>query len=280
VRVVVGTPGCLHADAVFAPPSEPSPPFGLLILDHAEELGETDFADLSRVADRWVLAGNAAMPEEPKSHMNGSGPGHRETRPRRPAAPTFVARLARLLDREPWAVEPDRLVCRLAHVTPDQRRTLYREPVVDDDAIELRFTEGESNEAVLAEVAFPAGTTAATAKAFLSRQLGETVLRPCGELKWQHAADHLTACWPAAEAAGPEAWVDHEAGVREKVVGTGTAAFTAAVAFDVSAGWDAEKAAAWLADRLPAAPAGRLAVLPRDPSVPAGTTPRASAIGV
>ena len=30
VRVVVGTPGCLHADAVFAPPSEPTPPFGFV----------------------------------------------------------------------------------------------------------------------------------------------------------------------------------------------------------------------------------------------------------
>ncbi|HUR55356.1 MAG TPA: hypothetical protein VMZ71_14580, partial [Gemmataceae bacterium] len=168
----------------------------------------------------------------------------------------------------------------LAHVTPDQRRGLHREPVVDDAAIELRFAEGESGEAVLAEVAFPAGTPPANAKSFLCQQLGEVVLRPVGDVKWHSDADRVTACWPVAESAGPGAWVDHEPGVREKVVGTGVAAFTAAVAFDASAGWDAEKAAAWLADRLPAAPAGRLAVLPRDPSVPAGTTPRASATGV
>ena len=72
--------------------------------------------------------------------------------------------------------------------------------------------------------------------------------------------------------------MDHDGGVREKVVGTGAAAFTAAVAFDTAAGWDPDKAAAWLADRLPPASAGRLAVLPRDPSVPAGTTPRAAAL--
>ena len=270
VRVVVGTPGCLNAEAVFAPPGD-SPPFGVLILDHAEELGEADFADLSRVAERWVLAGNAAMPEEPKPGLNGAH------RPRRPAGPTFVARLARLLDREPWAAEPDRLVCRLAHVPPDRRRALFREPVVDDPRIELRFAEGEGREALLAEVAFPAGTPVATAKAFLAGQLGEAALRPLGEVKWHHDADRVTACWPAADH-GPVAWVDHEAGVREKVAGVGAFGFTAAVSFDTSAGWDADKAAAWVADRLPAPPSGRVAVLPRDPSVPAGTTPRAAGV--
>ena len=54
--------------------------------------------------------------------------------------------------------------------------------------------------------------------------------------------------------------------MREKVVGCGAAAFTAAVAFDPAAGWDAEKAAAWLARHLPAASAGRFAAVPADTS--------------
>jgi hypothetical protein len=54
-----------------------------------------------------------------------------------------------------------------------------------------------------------------------------------------------------------------EPGVREKVVGVGCAAFTAAVSFDPAAGWDAEKAAAWLDRHLPAPSAGRYATVPR-----------------
>lgn len=256
VRVVVGTPGCLEADSVFRAIEPASPPFGLLVLDHAEELIDPDFARLSRLAGRWVLAGDAAHPEDHPPHANGSH--HRHPRPE----PTFAARLARLLDREPWAVDGDRLVFRLAHLNPAQRWALSREPVLDHPHVELRMAAGDGGDPVLAEIAFPVNTAVAAAKGFLFSQLGEVFLRPLGELHWHHAPDRLTACWPAADA-GPAEWVDLEPGVREKVAGAGPAAFTAAVAFDPAAGWDEAKAEAWLAARLPDPSAGRLAVLPR-----------------
>jgi hypothetical protein len=252
VQVVVGTPGSVMADPVFAAGRDLFPhPFGLLVLDHAEEVTPPDFGQLTRLADRWVLAGDASVPDEPKAPANGSAARHRTP------DPTFAARLARLLDREPWGVEGDRLVCRLVHLPPERRRTLTREPVLDHPHVELRMTAGETE---LAEIAFPAATPVAEAKAFLVAQLGEVLLRPCGDRQW--SADGLTACWPAAESGAVAAWVDLEPGVREKVVGAGPAVFTAAVAFDAAAGWDAPAAEAWLAARLPADP-GRVAVLPR-----------------
>lgn len=250
-RVVIGTPGSLNADPVFAL-HDGGTQFDLLVLDHAEQLAEPDFANLSRLADRWVLAGDASGPHD-----------HRSNGTRHHGRPTLLARIARLLDREPWAVEGERLVCRLSHVTPDQRRHVTREPLLDHPHIELRLAADENGQAVLAEVAFPASTSIADAKRFLIRETDNVLLRPLGECVWHVGDGHLTACWPAAESCADEAWVELESGVREKVVGLGPAAYTAAIDFDPAAGWDAEGAAAWLAARVPAPSPGRLAVLPR-----------------
>ena len=257
-RVVVGTPGSLTADQVFeAARDADAPPFALLVLDHAEELTEPDFENLSRLAARWVLAGEVAPPDDARPPRAG-----------RPLPPTFVTRVARALDREPWAVEGDRLVARLAHIPPDRRRHLTREPLVDRPEIELRVAPGDDGGAVLTEVGFPAATPVAEAKAFLLAQLGEVLLRPCGGRHWHRDAGTLTACWPAAEAGGAGEWIDLGGGAREKVSG----GFTAAVAFDESAGWDDATAEAWLAARLPA-PTGRVAVLPRPAAHPAPHRP-------
>lgn len=254
IPVVVGTPGSLHSDPAFDGLPADAPPFALVVLDHAEELTEPDFVGLARFGDRWVLA--AELPDDPRPPANGAPRGPRHARPSEP----FLARLVRLLDREPLAAEADRLVCRLAHPTPEQRRAMTREPLADRPEVELRFVRGESGEPVLAEIVFPAGTTAADAKAFVARELGETLLRPCGDSERRHAADCLTVAWPAATGGSP-VWIDLEPGVREHVAGAGAHAFTAAVSFD--AGWDAERVEAWLASRLPAASPGRVAVLPR-----------------
>ncbi|MBA4066532.1 MAG: hypothetical protein C0501_23075 [Isosphaera sp.] len=257
-RVVVGVPRSLGADPVFArDPGADGPPFALLVLDRAEDLAEPDFVGLARLARRWVLVGDAAPAADPRPGLNGSGRVvHPPARGVRPAEPAFASRLARALDREAWAVEGDRLVCRLAHPTPDGRRALTREPLLDRPEVELRFAAGPGGEPDLVEVAFPAGTAVAAAKGLLYGQLGEVVLRPCGPAGWH--ADGLTACWPAAESGAAAAWVELDPGVREKVVG----GFTAAVAFDPAAGWDAARAAAWL-DRHAPASAGRFAAVPR-----------------
>ena len=260
-RVIVGTPASLQTDPVFDRGAGADPPFGLLVLDRAEELTEPDFVRLAKLASRWVLVGATTPHENPKPHPNGA-PG----RNGRSLEVPLVVRLARSLDRETWIHEADRLVCRLTHPTPEQRRGMTREPLLDHPEIELRFTADSTGEPVLAEVAFPARTAAADAKSFLFHQLGEVLLRPCGAVQWDHAPAALTACWPAAEHNTDAAWIDLEPGVRERVVGTGLVAFTAAVAFDPAAGWDVEKAEMWLARYLPADCAGRFASVPTETS--------------
>ncbi len=259
-RVVAGTPGCLGSDPVFAAlTGTDEPPFGLLVLDRAEELPETEFPRLARLAARWVLVGDALAPD-PRPPVNGTAP--RAPRNGRPVEVPFVARVAKLLDRETWAVESDRLVCRLSHLTPEQRRTSTREPLADRPEIELRFTTTDGDP-LLAEIAFPGTTALPEAKRFLFHALGEVLLRPCGEVIWKNEADALTATWPAANTDRDAVWIDLEPGVREKVTGAGLFAYTAAVRFDTSAGWDAERAAAWLGKHLPAPATGRFAALPR-----------------
>ncbi|MFO0797570.1 MAG: hypothetical protein U0804_08825 [Gemmataceae bacterium] len=228
-RVVVGTPGSLAADPVFAAPAS-EPPFALLILDHAEDVGEADFARLSPLAARWVLAGDP---------MGGS-----ERNGRRGGA--LLARLAKRLDRCGWGRDGDRLVVRLL---PDAAVTA-REPLLDYPDVELRFAAGGA----LAAIAFPARLPAADAHRFLADQLGECRPRPCGPVVWHDADGVLTAGWPAAEATAGD-WADVGGGVRLRTAG----GFTAAVAFDVSAGWDRDSAEAWLAARVP--PPGRVAVV-------------------
>jgi hypothetical protein len=213
VRVVVGLPACRHADPAVAGAA-----FDVLVLDHAEDVGERDFADLSPHAARWVLAGDAA--DHPG--RNGRRPG------------PLLARLARKLDRAAWGREGDRPVVRL---TPDACGPFRREPVLDRPDVELRFAaDGE-----LAEIAFPPQTGAAEILRFLADQLGDVRLRGCGPVHWH---DPLVACWPAADH-GPTECVELPGGVTIQAAG----GFVAAVAFDPAV-WGRETAEAWLADRL------------------------------
>ncbi|MBP3959268.1 hypothetical protein J8F10_28825 [Gemmata sp. G18] len=264
-RAIVGTPGSLSADPVFSAFAD-KPPFGVLVLDRAEELPEAEFPRLARLAERWVLVGHALPPDDPRPQFNNAR--SRGPRSGRAEVP-FAARLAKALDRETWTVEGERLVCRLTHLTPDQRRSMTREPLADRPEIELRFT-ATGADPLLAEIAFPGHTAVPVAKSFLFHELGEVLLRPCGELCWTHGADAITAGWSAADVGPDAAWVDLEAGVREKVTGAGPFTFTAAVSFDPTAGWDADRAAAWLATHLPPPSPSRFAALPRTPGARPG----------
>lgn len=249
-RVVVGTPGSLKTDPALAPTEAP---FGLLVLDRAEELTENEFSWLARRAGRYVLVGHAI----PTDGARGRG------------EPSFASRLARALDRETWAAEGNRLVCRLTPPAPEQRRHMTREPLADRPEIELRFLETGADP-LLAEITFPWNTPVVEAKRFLADALNEVRLRPCGELQWENTPDAIVAVWPAADS--PDgAWVDLEPGVREHVTGAGPFAFTAAVRFDSTAGWDAERAAAWLDARVPGASPSRFAALPRSSGSRPGT---------
>ena len=249
--------------------AESAPPFALLVLDRAEELTEHDFVRLAPLAARWVLVGDAPPADEPRPHLNGAHHRHPPGRNGRPAEVPFAARLARHLDRQTWAVEADRLVCRLCASPRRRRGSLTREPLLDRADVEVRFAQADG-EPVLAEVAFPAATPVAAAKSFVFEQLDKILLRPCGPVEWDHTPDAVTARWPAADCGGgPDAaWIDLEPGVREKVVGSGACAFTAAVSFDPAAGWDAEKVAAWLDHHLPAHSDCRFAAVPRTGHLP------------
>lgn len=271
VRVAVGTPGSLSADTVFEQRAEElhsEPPFGLLVLDRAEELTEHDFLHLAKLAKRWVLIGDLIAYEEPRSSTKTNPSRHTPGfgRNGRSIEIPFAARLARVLDREKWAYEADRLVCRLEHLSLDARRNITREPLLDRPEIELRFTTSSEGEPVLAEVAFPPATSIATAKSFLYHQLSEVLLRPPGTVAWQSTPAAIIASWGVldrASSASETAWIDLEPGVREKVVGTGLAAFTAAVVFDTTVGWNIEKAEMWLNEHLPAQSPCRFASIPR-----------------
>lgn len=246
-RIVIGTPGSLENDPVFAALTTSTPLFDRLVLDHAEELTDEVLDSLAPLASRWVLAGDAAAPVPPANGRNG--------RSSRLAEPSLLCRLARHLDREPWCLEGDRLIVRRTHLPAGRRAALVREALIDHPEVELAvMAEGEP---VLAEIAFPAETAIPAAKSFLFTQLGEVALRPCGEPVW-HRESRLTACWPILETDGE--WIELEAGVRERVVGNGLASFTAAVDFDPTR-WDAAAAEAWLADRI-APDSSRVARLP------------------
>ena len=269
VKVVVGTPGSLAADPVFdrdPHTAGSSRSFELLVLDRAEDLTEPDFTHLAKLARRWVLIGNAATTDDPRAKAPSARNGSSHGRNGRPVEIPFAARLVQLLDRERWALEPDRLVCRLEHLTPDSRRRLSREPLLDRPEIELRITTHQGSEPVLAEIAFPSTQSLASAKSFLYHQLGAILLRPCGEATWQSTETAIAATWAAVDRMSTPTdctWIDLEPGVREKVVGHGLAAFTAAVTFDLAAGWDEEKSRIWINEHVSMESSSRFATIPR-----------------
>lgn len=255
-QVVVATPLALDSDPFFtAWPSEV--PFAWMIFDRAEELPEAEFVRLSRWAERWIFVGDVAAADQLRPP-----PLRAPSRNGRFPESSLVARLAAWLDRETWTCEHNQLVCRLWHVAPPRRLAITREPLADRPEIELRFIDCEvSGEAILAEIAFPPAMDLPAAKRFLFHTLGEVLLRPCGPVKWQQDADAILAVWPVVDTV-EGTWIELEPGIREKIVGTGPYAFTAAVRFDTHAGWDSEKAAAWLQACLPSATSSRFAALP------------------
>ena len=275
VRVVVGPAPAAGVDPLVAPrPGDPGPAFDRLILADADHLGEPEFCAAARHAARWILVGDSGSLPPPgrgegrgggrfgvgvTPHPNpppqgGRGPdgsadgvasaGRKTSRGSAPPRPSLFGKLWHRLHKRPWVAEGDALVARFLDVP---RTALKPEPLADRPDIEVRFVE-VAGEASLAEVRFPPDLGPADAKAFLAAELGEVRLAPCGPVRWAEDADRVTACWPAAEAAArAPVWVDLEPGVREKVVGAGPDALTAAVVFDKSAGWSRESAAGWVA---------------------------------
>ena len=244
-QIVVGTPGSVDSDPIFAALGER--PFERLVLDRAEELNEAASARFAAVAAGGALAGAGSPPGMPIA--NG--------RPRRAPEPTLLHRLALRLDREPWRIAGDRLIVRLVPLADRGNAPLVREPLLDHPDVELGMAT-VNGEPLLAEIAFPAATPIHTAKSFLFTQLGEVALRTLGEPEWRTEATELVATWPPFDGVNGE-WIELEAGIRERVAGHGPLAYTAAIAFD-TASWDEAAAREWLAARV-APHVSRVAVL-------------------
>lgn len=143
-------------------------PFDLLIFDDAHRASEADLLHAARRARRWVLIGEPAD-AEPPAHDPQSA---RQT-PRGGTRVSAWVRLWRQLHQPAWRIEHGRPCARLAPLTALQAATLDAEPVADAPDVELRIGSPACGEPRLAEVAFAAGTTARDAFAFLHREVGE-----------------------------------------------------------------------------------------------------------
>lgn len=245
-QIVVGTPGSVDSDPIFAALGER--PFERLVLDRAEELNDAAFDCFTPLASRWILAGDASPPATPIA--NG--------RPRRAPEPTLLHRLALRLDREPWRIVGNRLVVRLVPLADRGHAPLVREPLLDHPDVELGMAT-VNGEPLLAEIAFPAAMPIHTAKSFLFTQLGEVALRTLGEPEWSTGETEHVATWPPFDGVNGE-WIELESGIRERVAGHGPLAYTGAIAFDTAI-WDESAAREWLAARI-APHLSRVAVLP------------------
>jgi hypothetical protein len=233
VNLVAGTPASLMADAHFGDGRRGL--FDLLIVLDAHAFTDGDLMAAARRARRWVLIGEPAAPE--RNGTNGSARSRSQGR-------GGFTRLWQLLHCDPWGREGQRVVCRLRRVPPDRRGRLDREPVADRPDVELRIHTPPGGTPELAEVAFPVGTAIGRAVEYVFAELGEL---PCGlsaecrvlnsdsgaGLSTQHSALNTIS-------------IDLGDGVRVATADAPGGWDLLAVEFTPSAGWDRERAAAWV----------------------------------
>ena len=244
-RIVVGT---TNATNFTHDPAIVADAFTRLAICAAETLNETDYARFSGFAAKQLLLGDFT-PRVPVDHQTMHGThtnGYTKSHTNGKAvaqATDFAMDHWRSAYQPSWFHEADRLVVRL--VTPSLIQSpLICEPLLDKPEVEVRFGTTTQGEYLPVEIAFATAFPPAEAKALAARELGETRLTPNGTWHW-HENGRLIACWPMPDkATGP--WVELEAGVREWVISTDGLPTTAAVSFDPAAGWNRDKAEAYL----------------------------------
>ncbi|HKB01941.1 MAG TPA: AAA domain-containing protein [Gemmataceae bacterium] len=225
VSVAAGPVGCVTTDPWFASAER----FDLLVIDDAHQVSEADFLPAARLARRWVLIGEGA-----------AAPAHRGSKK---AGPDLLARLAGALRHDVWDFEGRRPVCRLHPVRGGERRRLECEPVADAPDIELRLFAPPAGDPVLAEVAFPEGTTPVIAREYLHRELGEVTCQPRARTpKWETKANGIVARFGPADPSATFAVIGP--GVHEELTGHETRA----VHFGCD--WTPERAREWAATHL------------------------------
>ena len=208
--------------------------FGRVVCAEAETLDEPQFLAAATLADRWILVGDPAGASQ---RGRPAGGGFR---------PPFFGRLWQQWYRRTWVREGRRLVARLAEVS--YRDTVRTEPLNDRPEIELRFAEDAAGTVTLAAVLFPLTVSAGHAKSFLAGELDEIRLSPCGPIVWHESSETITASWPAVtDAVHDPVTANLTSGIAERVLDTGTDLLTAAIQFDLAAGWDRSSAEEWVA---------------------------------
>jgi hypothetical protein len=245
--------------------------FDLLILEEAELVTESEFVNVARRANRWVLAGL------PMADADAPAFGRRSAKPLRPAAlrPGFFQRLWNTLHGDPrrlpfaWVRRDGRLACCLHPIAPDHLQWLEREHVADRPDIELCIVAPPSRPSYLAEVVFPPGMTIHEAKEYIYRELGELPIQARGHsLHWTDTADRIVL--KLAPVLDPDAVpVALDPGVWE-LVGTvpfdqtreqGTPWLTCGLAFDRECGWTMAGATRWVESHLKLRDLGRTVFL-------------------
>jgi hypothetical protein len=245
-NLLAATVPALAADKHFAGDT-----FDLLVLEDAHRVGEADFLKLARRARRWVLVGEPAwdylvrLPAAAASQRAGGCFQrlwqHCLCDPRRlPYA---------------WVRDGDRLCCRLRPLAAGQRSLLESERVADFLDIELRILTIPRQAPVLAEVVFPASMSLAQAKAYICKELQELAIQAGGYNGcWLEDAERVI--FHVGHAAADSAIVQLDDGVREmlSLAGTSTdgsvAPHTCRIEFAKTAGWNRDRAVAWLNARL------------------------------
>jgi hypothetical protein len=263
-------PRLAHAANLVAAPlssfptclSSGTPSFDLLVLEGAHEVAEPEFLRAASLARRWVLVGEptVAAADSETSRRKPSAGGALASQPGlfQPLWQSLHADPRRLPYR--WLREGDRLCCRLRFTPPEQRHWLESEHVANNSEIELRILSLPRREPVLAEVVFPAALGIARAKEYIFRELEELPVQAAGGcLKWVEQEDRVLLYLDK----GPHTETDRVSlvpGVTEVVgvepsalgaEGEGPSPFrTCRLEFERAAGWQREKAEAWLLQRL------------------------------
>jgi hypothetical protein len=266
-NVVAATIQGLTSDAYFGDRSGHH--FDLLILEEAEQVCESEFVNVARRANRWVLAGQPM----PDADAPTFGRRTHTAKPLRPAAlrPGFFQRLWNTLHSDPrrlpytWVQRDRRLVCCLHPIAADHLQCLEREHVADRPDIELCIVTPPSRPSYLAEVIFPVDMTIYEAKEYIYRELGELPIQAPGHsLLWTESAHRIVV--KLASVLDPNAVpVALDPGVWELV---GTAPLdqtrelaapwlTCGLAFDRECGWTMATATRWVESHLKLRDLGR-----------------------
>lgn len=250
-NLVAATTTGLAADPYFGQAAG-TPLFDLLIVEHAQQITESEYLGVARRARRWLLV---------------AGSPHTEARTATPAPAGFFQRLWQRLHCDPralpysWLREQDRLCCRLRNLSTEQRQVLESEHVADFPEIELRILGLPRSRPVLAEVVFPAAMSIVQAKEYIFQELQELpVCASSHSLRWTSDADAIRLHLSADDCVHGAA-VALEHGVRELVSGAGDHWNTCCLEFERRAGWNRHRADDWVRRHLATRDLGRTAYL-------------------